>query len=171
MRKTFEIGVVVLVWAVAGGCAFAPVSKVNYDAYFSHFAREKTYPMSSSDAMEISKKTLGAMGYEVQAVTPELGTILTKTQRVAIPALCDCGTWNFAPVTGSAESTLKVSLTEMGDSTRIVLEHGCGTTFSGQNLYGATTVRDAYRCASRGQIETDFWDKFDRIAAVTQKGK
>jgi hypothetical protein len=157
---------VLAIWGVLGGCAFSPVAKVNFDAYFAQFPREKTVPMSASEATAIAKATLEAMGYGIQSATPELGEILTKAQQVPIPAWCDCGTWNLDPVKGTADSAIKVFLTETNQSTRIVLDHGCGTTFNGQNLNGATTVHEVYRCASRGQVETAFWEKFEKIATV-----
>lgn len=72
---------------------------------------------------------------------------------------------------GSADSQIKLNLTSQGGETRVALEHVCGTTFRGQNLYGATTRQETYQCASRGNIEREFWDKFERIMAARKGAK
>lgn len=164
--RALHLAFLMFLLACTTGCAFAPVAKVNYDSYFSQFPRERTVPLPAKEVFVAARKALGAMGYEMQAETPELGTMLTKVIQVPIPTTCDCGSWNFNPVTGTADSQIKVILYPAADSTRIVIDHGCGTRFTGQNLYGATTVNEVYRCASRGLVERDFWDKFDRLLAV-----
>jgi hypothetical protein len=152
-------------------CAFSPVVRVNFDRYYNQFPREKTIASSAAETAEAAQSALQAMGYDIQAFTPELGTILTKVHSVPIPALCDCGTWNTGEVGGSADSQIKITLTSQGSDTAVAIEHGCGTTFRGQNLYGATTRQETYRCASRGNIEREFWDKLERIAAAKRAAK
>jgi hypothetical protein len=158
---------VVSAWGVVGACAFAPVNQVNFDRYYNQFQKEGKVDLSVAVATDAAKSTLEAMGYDIQSVTPELGTILTKNVSVLTPAVCDCGSWNGSPVNGTAASSIKVSITAEGDSTsKVAIENFCGTTFNGQNLRGATTRHEVYRCASRGGPERDFWDKFQRIIAA-----
>ena len=43
------------------------------------------------------------------------------------------------------------------------VNHLCATAFRGRNLYGMVTRREAYACASRGQIETDMNQRIETI--------
>lgn len=143
-----------------GCCVLAFIGRLRLLARGQGESRPLSFPRPHGEDLD------DAQCRSVQAETPELGTILTKAMQVGIPELCDCGTWNMAQVSGTADSQIRITITSALDTTRVVLEHGCGTTFSGQNLYGATTVRDVYRCASKGRIERDFWSKFDKIAEI-----
>src|SRR5205807_6195146 len=102
-------------------------------------------------------RALEAMRFEVEAVTPELGTIRTREKEVAIPVVCDCGTWNFEPVQGPGSSIVIVNIAERPAATQVAIDYQCSMAFTGHNLYGAPTHQETYRCASRGRIETEFW--------------
>jgi hypothetical protein len=156
--------------SLVAGCAFSAVNQPSYDRYFADFPREKDVQVSLEAATSAAKSTLEAMGYEIQAVTPELGSILTKSHPVQIPAFCDCGTWNGAPVSGIADSSFKIEISARQGLSRITVDHICGTVFNGQNLYGATTRHEVYRCASRGQVEREFWMKLDQIMEARKGG-
>ncbi len=80
MRKLLPV---LAVWGLLVSCAFSPVARVNYDRYYNQFPRDKTVTASISEAAAAGQAALQAMGYDIQASTPELGTILTK----AHPAL------------------------------------------------------------------------------------
>ena len=162
-----KCSVIALQLLLLTGCAFAPVHQTPYDLYFNQFSRENTVDMASGATLDAVKATLLAMGYEIQAVTPELGTILTKVRQVPIPVQCDCGSWNGAVVNGTADSAFQVTVSKIGEGqSRIVIDQTCGTVFNGQNLYGATTRHEVYRCASRGIIERNFWDTLGKIQAA-----
>jgi hypothetical protein len=151
----------------AGGCAFSPVNKPNPALYQNAFAHEKSVPSAQAATLDAAKTTLQAIGYEIQSVTPEVGQILTKATTVAVPQLCDCGTWNLDPVHGTARSLFKVTVTASGSNqSTVAIEHLCDGHFIGQNLSGATTRDETYVCASRGTIENDFWSMLDKILAA-----
>ncbi|HEX4496526.1 MAG TPA: hypothetical protein VIE43_12715 [Thermoanaerobaculia bacterium] len=157
-------------WGLIGACAFSSVNRVNFDRYSNQYQMEGTANLPVPAATDAAKSTLEAMGYDIQSVTPELGTILTKNVAVLTPATCDCGSWNGSPVSGTATSAFKVTVAPGPDAatSRVAIEHLCMTTFNGHNLYGATTRHEVYRCASRGGPERDFWDKFQRIMAARE---
>jgi hypothetical protein len=160
----FRLAPLMALIVLASGCAFSAVRRPDPDLYSSGFSREQRISISSAGALAAAKSTLEAMGYEIQSVTPELGQIRTKAVQVAIPQLCDCGTWNRDSVRGTADSILTVRVTAGGTgNSTVTIEHVCGTNFSGQNLYGATTRRETYQCASRGMVEKNFWSTFDQI--------
>ena len=162
--RSFQVTAFAALLVAALGCAFSPVNKPNPALYQSAFAREQVVRGTSSDVLDAVRSALEAMGYEIQSITPELGQVLTKSQQVAIPQLCDCGTWNLDPVRGTADSLFKVTVaSHVSDSATVAIEHLCGTQFAGQNLYGATTRREAYQCASRGIVEANFWSTLDKI--------
>lgn len=164
MARRARMIVMLLIFALAVSCAFSAVKRTPVDRYHGAFSREQAFSVEPAAALDIAKSSLESMGYEIQSVTPELGQLRTKALAVAIPNLCDCGTWNLDPVRGTADSffTVKASQAASGSS-MVTIEHVCGTNFAGQNLYGATTRREAYQCASRGIIENDFWVTFDKI--------
>lgn len=172
MMVTARLGLTLLVSTLAVGCAFSAVKRTPIDRYSRTISREQTVSVAPSSALDIAKSSLEAMGYEVQSVTPELGQVRTKALAVAIPDVCDCGTWNLDPVRGTADSffTINVSEAVSGGAT-VVIEHVCGTNFAGQNLYGATTRRESYQCASRGIIEKNFWATFEKILQARAQHK
>lgn len=170
MVTNARLSLTLLISTLAVGCAFSAVKRTPVDRYSSAVSREQTVSAAPAAALDVAKSSLEAMGYEIQSVTPELGQVRTKPLAVAIPDLCDCGTWNLDPVRGTADSffTVKVSDAVSGGST-VLIEHVCGTTFSGQNLYGATTRRESYQCASRGAIEKNFWSTFEKIQQAREQ--
>jgi hypothetical protein len=132
--------------------------------YHSQFPREQTFALPSGASLDAATSAVQAMGWEIQAITAELGQLRTKARAVTAPEICDCGTWNMSPVRGTAESSLIIRVADAGDGQSMVsLENLCSTNFAGQNLYGATTRRESYQCASRGVIEREFWATMERI--------
>lgn len=170
MVSKIQMSLTLILSTLAFGCAFSAVNRTPADRYFGTFVREQAVSVEPAAALDIAKSSLEAMGYDIQSVTPELGQVRTKARAVSIPDLCDCGTWNLDPVRGTADSlfTVKASKAASGGST-VVIEHVCGTNFAGQNLYGATTRRETYQCASRGSIERDFWATFDKVLKAREK--
>lgn len=158
------LGPLLVLVVIAPGCAFSAVNRPPVNRYHSQFTREMVFALPRSTTLEVATRTLEAMGYELQAVTNELGQIRTKVRAVATPQVCDCGTWNLSPVSGSAESLLLVRITDASEGqAKVALEHMCATTFTGQNLYGATTRREVYQCASRDVVEKEFWSTMEQI--------
>ena len=150
--------------SLSWGCAFSAVNRPDIGKHLSQLPREETFDLRANAALDAARSAAEAVGYEIQAVTEELGQVRTETRSVAVPQLCDCGTWNMSPVTGTGESVLVIRVTEEGDDqSKISLEHTCSTQFAGQNLYGATTRRESYQCASKGTIEADFWSALREI--------
>ncbi len=107
--------------------------------------------------LEATKAAFESAGYETASITPELGELKSKPRSVAIPDICDCGTWNGTVIGGSAYKA------QPGDEGALQIGHFCGTEFRGRNLYGMVTRREAYACASRGQIETDLNQRIETI--------
>lgn len=162
-----RIPLLLSVFVLTSGCAFSAVNRPDVSRYSNQFPRENSYQGTTQEVLDAARSSLEAMGYEILAVTEEISQIRTKVRAVTIPDYCDCGTWNLSPVTGTAESVLVTTVSDQdGDQTRVVLEHNCVTNFSGQNLYGATTRRETYQCASRGHIEKEFWRTLTRILQV-----
>lgn len=145
-------------------CAFSPVARVNYDRYYNQFPRTKTVPGESSAMLDAVRSSLEGMGYPDVKVNSDLAEVRTGSLAVPTPEACDCGTWNGSPVRGTAESAVLVKVTAAAsDEVQVAIEQSCGTLFRGQNLYGATTRQEAYRCASRGAVERKFWETLDRV--------
>lgn len=146
------------------GCAFSAVNRPVVNRYHSQFAHQQTFALPSPQSLEAAASAVQAMGWEVQAITAELGQLRTKARAVTIPEICDCGTWNMSPVRGTAESSLLIRVADAdGGQSTVSIENVCATNFAGQNLYGATTRRESYQCASRGAIEREFWTTMERI--------
>jgi hypothetical protein len=163
--------VVVMTLSLLTGCAFSPVRKVDPVQYLGSFVSDRPVPLGTQEALDAAKGAAEAMGYSTQSVTPELGQLRTAALQVQIPEVCDCGSWNLDPVRGTADSLLVVRVTAAAGGGSVVhVEHLCGTSFSGQNLYGATTRRDTYQCASRGLVEGRFLDTLTAIAAARTGG-
>lgn len=152
------------------GCAFSAVRRPEINRYFDQFSRTQTFSISVGDAVMASKSSAEAMGYEILTVNSDLGLVRTKVRPVTIPDVCDCGTWNRVAINGTAESTLVVNSRPEGDNRASVsIDVQCITNFSGQNLYGATTRRETYPCASRGVIENEFWSTLGRVLKAKAK--
>jgi hypothetical protein len=154
-----------------GGCAFAgvdrpPVEKNVPQTVINEFPR-----ISTGEAMDIARSALQSAGFEVIAYTPELGEVRTKARQVPTPGACDCGTWNGSVIQGTALATylITVDTPPPGDKALVKAKLTCGTTFTGRNLYGATTKVETYQCASTGQIEQQFWEKFRQINDVRRR--
>jgi len=154
-----------------GGCAFSgvdrpPIEKNVAQNVINEFPRS----MSKDEAMDIARSALQSSGFELASFTPELAEVRTKARQVPIPAACDCGTWNGAVVQGTAMATYLITVdTPPGDKTLVKANFTCGTTFTGRNLYGATTKVETYQCASTGQMEQQFWEKFRQIYDVRRR--
>jgi hypothetical protein len=150
------------------GCAFAGVSRPNPALYASSIPRESFFKASEAQVLDAAKSALEAMGYTIQTVNNDVGLVRTNPTAILIPANCDCGTWNLSPVSGTADSVLEVrtKVSASGLVTTAQLEHLCGAHFRGQNLYGATTRDETYRCASKGFAEKKF---FETLSIVMEK--
>jgi hypothetical protein len=145
-------------------CAFSAVKRPNPVQYAGSFKKTTTIEGTKASGMQLSKEVLGVMGYEVSNANDDLGLIRSKVVQVVVPETCDCGTWNMAPVGGSGDSVLQVTVQAVNDAeVNLTLEHSCGTNFKGQNLYGATTRQETYQCASRGVVERLFWATLAKI--------
>jgi len=138
------------------GCAFSAVRRPD----------PKPIALPYDQAVEACRAAAEAIGYQIHSASPAAGIVRTSPRPVQIPELCDCGTWNMDKVTGSAFSTLIATVSAQGNDTSVVtLDNECSTTFTGRNLYGMVTRQEAYRCASKGAMERDFWAMLDRICA------
>lgn len=167
MQKPLTIAVLAALFAT--GCAFSPVKRPNPQLFYNNFDHSRSVNLPVAEALDAARSAVEAVGFEVQSVTAELGLIRSKAMSVAIPAVCDCGTWNMSPVSGSAELALTVTVTARDAGAMVAVEGVCGTNFSGQNLYGATTRRETYQCASRGTLEQRFWTALGQIVATRTK--
>jgi hypothetical protein len=145
------------------GCAFSPVERPDLTKFSADIQHERSLTVAPSSAIAIAKSAAEAMGYEIQSVTPELGQVRTKVKAVNVPDVCDCGTWNYDDIRGTADSSLVVRVTAAGSQSTVTLEHTCSTKFTGQNLNGATTRVEAYQCASKGIVEKEFWSTVEKI--------
>jgi hypothetical protein len=135
--------------------------------YAASIEKTQTLKVSDENARVASRKTLEAMGYEIQAFTPELHLVSTKPHAVGTPAVCDCGTWNGSDVSGAAQSTLKLTTQAVDDSVSVLkLEHTCAANMTGRNLYGGITHQETYQCASRGVVEKEFWNTLRTVIAA-----
>lgn len=161
MKKTLALCAVAV---LATGCAFSPVDR---PAAAKHTPQAKVWQVKSKDVpavLDAAKAAFESAGYETASITPELGELKSKPRPVAIPDLCDCGTWNGSVVGGSAQSALIATYkVQSGEEGALQINHMCGTEFRGRNLYGMVTRREAYACASRGQIETDLTQRIETI--------
>lgn len=145
------------------GCAFAPVEKPSLDKYQASISSPKTFKISMNNATKATQVTLKALGYETESITPELGLMRTKPRNIMISGNCDCGSWNGTEVSGSATSVLNIQIDPQGaDSVSIKIKHSCATSFTGRNLWYVPTHRETYQCASRGNVESQFWDVMQR---------
>jgi hypothetical protein len=161
-RSLSVLGLVVL-----SGCAFSPVSKPDPGKYLASVAKAATYEATEAQVLDASKSSLEAMGYGIQTVNADVGLVRTQVAPILVPQNCDCGSWNLSPVSGTADSVLEVRVkTLAGGLSGVEVEHLCGTRFAGQNLYGATTVQEVYRCASRGYAEKKF---LETLSVVMEK--
>lgn len=162
--RYFRCAVFLLSAVTFYACAFSPVRRPEVKPHVSRAPEGMALDLSVGDAVEASKEALEAMGYEILTANPALGLVRTKVRSIPVPEKCDCGTWNASPVKGTAESTVIVNTQSEGeDKVSISISMECITNFTGQNLYGATTRRETYPCASRGIIEQEFWPTLQRI--------
>jgi hypothetical protein len=161
------LGAILLLWAVLSGCAFSPVSKPDPGRYLATVPRAATFEATEAQVIDACKSALEAIGYSVQTANADVGLVRTQVAPILVPQNCDCGSWNLAPVTGTADSVLEVRVKSLaGGLTGVEVEHLCGTRFAGQNLYGATTVQEVYRCASKGFAEKKF---LETLSVVMEK--
>lgn len=160
----------VLFSAVLTGCAFSPVERPPITKYVDSQAAYEFTGLTKDEAMDIARSSLQSSGYEVISFVPELGEVRTKSKLVSTPAVCDCGTWNGAVITGNADSLFIVTVKNQSDGKVSVKgDFSCNTTFSGTNIYGAVTKVETYTCASRGVAESQFWEKFREIDMVRKQ--
>jgi hypothetical protein len=168
MRTTAN-ALIVLLACCLSACAFAAVKKPNVDRYFSQFPQSQVVSLEPAAAIDASKSALEGMGYEIQAVNSDLKMVRTKARPALIPGVCDCGTWNGRQINGTGESSLMVTAERREENASLVsIRHECFTQFAGQNLYGATTRRDTYQCASNGFAEKEFWASLTKVVASRQ---
>ncbi len=159
-----KLVVVFLLLFSLNACAFAPVERPEKNKYFCDFMNSKVFIITLPQSMDIAKNALEAIGYEILTNNSELGLIRTKTKLVKIPEFCDCGTWNGSIINGSADSTIVVEFQEFEkEKISVSISMKCSTTFKGTNLHGATTRQETYDCASRGKIENEFWNFYEKI--------
>lgn len=152
---------------IISGCAFAPVDTPPIDKYSPKKSMLYINGATVEQGMDVARSALQSSGYEIHSFTPELGEVRTKNRLIQVPELCDCGTWNSSVVQGSADSNIVIIVKNDGDN-RISLsaEHQCTNTFYGRNLYNQITVQQPLKCASRGTIEREFFEKIDAIASA-----
>jgi hypothetical protein len=146
--KKFSIIIAILNFLLLNSCAFAPVNRPDINQYSSNFSTTKSFNISVEDLTSAAKSSIEAMGYEIQSVTPELGTLRTKTRLVMIPDICDCGTWNISVISGTADSSVIIAIKPLKNENTVNISHYCATNFTGRNLWGAPTRKDVYQCAS-----------------------
>lgn len=158
IRRTLAICAVAV---LATACAFAPVDRP------VSAPQAKAWQVKSKDVpamLDAAKTAFESAGYGTASITPDLGELKSKPRALAVPEFCDCGTWNGSTVGGMAQSeliaTYRVQPNEEGT---LQVSHVCATAFRGRNLYGMVTRREAYACASRGQIETDLNQRIETI--------
>lgn len=162
--KLIHLLLCLVFFSLISSCAFAPVNRPDKNKYNEKFLQTKTYNISLEEALKASNDSLEALGFEIQASNISLGLVRTKTLLVNIPKVCDCGTWNGKAINGNADFNFIITLTSnLNNQTSIDIETTCSTTFSGQNLYGATTRRETYDCASCGIYEEEFWATFEKL--------
>ena len=150
------------------GCAFSAVKRPNVGQYLGQFPQSESFPFTVEEGLAASKSSIEAMGWETLAVNLAIGLVRSKPRPVTTPNICDCGTWNGATISGTADATLVVNLEPGGPGrTAVRVSVECVTNFAGQNLYGATTRRETYACASRGAVENEFWATLKRVLAAT----
>jgi hypothetical protein len=154
------------------GCAFSAVDRPPLTKYAKMFPRSQTFAVSTEEAIDSSAKALVAMGFEIQSVTSELGVIRTRERAIAVPQVCDCGSWNGVQVHGSGTSIVLVNVAQRAGAVEVAVDFQCGVNFTGHNLYGAPTRQETYQCASPGNVEREFWSTLRRIldAHRTQGG-
>lgn len=154
------------------GCAFSSVTRVSPAQYAAQIKREASYSASVEQATEAAKNAIEAMGWAIQTSNPAMGVARSLVRPVTVPEVCDCGTWNGKAVAGTADSVVIVNVETAEDGlSRVKLGVECMVNFRGTNLYGVTTRQEAYACASRGSIESTFWETYERAmkaAARTQ---
>jgi hypothetical protein len=148
------------------GCAFSPVKRPDPGLYKSQIVGGKIVPLPYAAAIDACKAAAEAIGFGIHAVSPEAGVVRTTGREVQIPEVCDCGTWNLDQVRGTGHSVLVATVKQQNDDESLVtLDNECGAHFTGRNLYGAVTRQEAYRCASRGYLESEFWKMLDQVVA------
>jgi hypothetical protein len=153
------------------GCAFAPVTRVPANRYYARFQHSQVVELGREDAMNAARSSLEAIGFEMQSVTPELGIIRTRPRVVMIPEVCDCGSWNGDTVHGTALSSMVITVKDAPAGPRaslIEIDHSCVFQFTGHNLYGGVTREETYACASRGGLESEFWQTLKRFITTTR---
>jgi hypothetical protein len=147
-------------------CAFSAVNRPPTAKYATGIKTSAIYPVGLKQAMKATADSFGSLGYQVLSSSIELSEMKSNVLQVVIPSTCDCGTWNGGTVGGTADSNLRVRFTDASTTehvaTRFDIEFVCGTRFRGHNLYGAVTRDETYACASRGIVESKFWDTVSR---------
>ena len=154
------------------GCAFSPVTRPNPAQYLGQFRQQDTFSDTVENGTDAAKATIEALGWEILTTNPDLGLARSKTRKVIIPDVCDCGSWNGGTIAGTADGVLVVNLESKGQNestVKVSLE--CVTNFTGRNLHGATTRQETYACASRGIVEGQFLDTFSRVLSAASKRK
>jgi len=160
MKRLLQLGVVLLAWATVSACAFSPVKRPTdlgpvTDTY--------TYGASPEEALRAARSALEGAGYEVEVENKDLRLVRSRPRGVPTPAICDCGTWNGAKVAGTAFSQFSLTVNPEEAGSSIAIEHRCGTNFTGQNLYGATTRAESYECASKGAPERQVMTYLEKL--------
>ena len=161
MKRTCALACLI----VLSGCAFSAVRRVNFDQYGNSYRTTKHIELEPTEALDEARSALDGIGWEIASTNADLGIIHSKPRPVTLPDVCDCGTWNGDPVHGTGDFAFVVSVTPDGTGAKVTVDGQCMTNFTGQNLYGATTRRETYRCASRGKPENDFWTTLETVAA------
>jgi hypothetical protein len=161
--KNFIIIIALLNFLLLTSCAFAPVNRPNINKYSSDFSTTKTFNIPVEDLTSAAKSAIEAIGYEIQSSTPELNSFRTKVRAVIVPDICDCGTWNMRHVTGIADSSVIITVKPSKYGNTVDIVHYCAANFTGRNLWGLPTSKDAYQCASKGVVENEFWRTLEII--------
>jgi hypothetical protein len=159
MQQLLKLGMPLLL----AGCAFSSVERPNLDKYQSLVRTSESFKISEAGATRAAEISLKALGYDVDTSIPELGLLKTKPRQVIASDVCDCGKWNGREISGTASSLLQIQFDrEAPDAVTVKIKHVCATEFTGRNLFGIPTHHETYQCASRGIVESKYWDLMRR---------
>lgn len=157
---------VCLLMLVLNACAFASVDRPDLTKYNATIVHQRTIGLSRGEALEAAKAAAQSLGFKISFFNQNMGELRSDPMSVPSAGHCDCGTWNGSQVEGSANAILKARAREVGaKQTNLWVQVLYVTNFTANNLYGMTTRRETYQCASLGTAELGFWEAIDRYLA------